>query len=130
MLLIEYIERVYGTERGNKAKFLKDNPTIMGQELSRWLKKGYKLRTDTGEIYTPTSKRVAVAQVNLLLPIIEVNNIGVDTLSRCPYCNSVVLEDDAVLIKHSDNGQISVAHYSCHDESSCQDNLRLDGDEY
>lgn len=38
MLLTDYIDSVYGTVRGmrgNRARFLKDNPDILPQELSR-----------------------------------------------------------------------------------------------
>ncbi|WP_142816638.1 hypothetical protein [Serratia liquefaciens] len=44
MLLIDYIDSVYGTVRGNRARFLKDNPDILPQELSRWLKAGLMVR--------------------------------------------------------------------------------------
>ncbi|WP_320705112.1 hypothetical protein [Enterobacter asburiae] len=50
MLLTDYIDSVYGTTRGNRARFLKDNPDILPQELSRWLKAGLKIRPETGEI--------------------------------------------------------------------------------
>lgn len=60
MLLNEYIDCVYGTTRGNRARFLKDNPNILPQELSRWLKVGLKIRPETGEIYKPVSRRVSV----------------------------------------------------------------------
>lgn len=60
MLLIEYIDSVYGAERGNRARFLKDNPDILPQELSRWLKAGLKIRPETGEIYKPVSRQVRV----------------------------------------------------------------------
>ena len=42
MLLTDYIDSVYGTARGNRARFLKDNPDILPQELSRWLKAGLR----------------------------------------------------------------------------------------
>ncbi|EGR0546790.1 hypothetical protein Q5N41_16915 [Vibrio cholerae] len=58
MLLIDYIEKRYGKERGNKKKFLEDNPHIIGSELSRWLKNDYKISLANGEIYKPTSKIV------------------------------------------------------------------------
>lgn len=60
MLLTDYIDSVYGTARGNRARFLKDNPDILPQELSRWLKAGLKIRPETGEIYKPVSRRVRV----------------------------------------------------------------------
>lgn len=37
MQLSDYIDSVYGASRGNQARFLKDNPDILPQELSRWL---------------------------------------------------------------------------------------------
>lgn len=60
MLLTDYIDSVYGTARGNRAHFLKDNPDILPQELSRWLKAGLKIRPETGEIYKPVSRRVRI----------------------------------------------------------------------
>lgn len=60
MLLSDYIDRVYGTARGNRARFLKDNPDILPQELSRWLKAGLKIRPETGEIYKPVSRHVRI----------------------------------------------------------------------
>ncbi|EMD4511710.1 hypothetical protein VQ300_004743 [Salmonella enterica] len=63
MLLSDYIDRVYGSSRGNRARFLKDNPDILPQELSRWLKAGLKIRPETGEIYKPVSRRVRVPDV-------------------------------------------------------------------
>lgn len=60
MLLLDYIEMLYGRARGNKARFLQDNPTILPQELSRWLKAGLKIRPETREIYKPVSRRVTV----------------------------------------------------------------------
>lgn len=60
MLLTDYIDNVYGTARGNRARFLKDNPDILPQELSRWLKAGLKIRPETGEIYKPVSRRVRI----------------------------------------------------------------------
>jgi len=35
MLLSDYIDVVYGTARGNRARFLKENPDMLPQELSR-----------------------------------------------------------------------------------------------
>ncbi|ECA1939749.1 hypothetical protein DAL45_21360 [Salmonella enterica subsp. enterica serovar Enteritidis] len=63
MLLSDYIDRVYGSSRGNRARFLKDNPDILPQELSRWLKAGLKIRPETAEIYKPVSRRVRVPYV-------------------------------------------------------------------
>ncbi|EJP9635613.1 hypothetical protein NZF17_004870 [Salmonella enterica] len=63
MLLCDYIDRVYGSSRGNRARFLKDNPDILPQELSRWLKAGLKIRPETAEIYKPVSRRVRVPDV-------------------------------------------------------------------
>ncbi|EBW7255844.1 hypothetical protein DQC13_25805 [Salmonella enterica subsp. enterica serovar Gatow] len=63
MLLSDYIDRVYGSSRGNRARFLKDNTDILPQELSRWLKAGLKIRPETGEIYKPVSRRVRVPDV-------------------------------------------------------------------
>ncbi|EPV3154995.1 hypothetical protein ACV3DX_000259 [Shigella sonnei] len=60
MLLTDYIDSVYGTARGNRARFLKDNPDILPQELSRWLKAGLKIRPETGEIYKPVSRHVRI----------------------------------------------------------------------
>lgn len=62
MLLLDYIEMLYGRARGNKTRFLQDNPTILPQELSRWLKAGLKIRPETGEIYKPVSRRVTVPE--------------------------------------------------------------------
>lgn len=58
MYLIEFIETRYGKERGNKKKFLEDNPLILAPELSRWLKNNYKVNMSTGEIYKPASKTI------------------------------------------------------------------------
>lgn len=63
MLLSDYIDRVYGSSRGNRARFLKDNTDILPQELSRWLKAGLKIRPETGEIYKPVSRQVRVPDV-------------------------------------------------------------------
>lgn len=60
MLLSDYIDSVYGTARGNRARFLKDNTDILPQELSRWLKAGLKIRPETGEIYKPVSRHVRI----------------------------------------------------------------------
>jgi len=62
MLLSDYIDSVYGTARGNRARFLRDNPRIRPQELSRWLKAGLKIRPETGEIYKPVSRTVTVPE--------------------------------------------------------------------
>ncbi|MCW8336666.1 hypothetical protein [Vibrio paucivorans] len=58
MYLIDFIEARYGSKRGNKKKFLEDNPDILAPELSRWLKNGYKVNLASGEIYKPASKKV------------------------------------------------------------------------
>ncbi len=60
MLLTDYIDSVYGTARGNRARFLKDNPDILPQELSLWLKAGLKTRPETGEIYKPVLRLVRI----------------------------------------------------------------------
>ncbi|MFP2423366.1 hypothetical protein ACLEUK_19630 [Pseudescherichia vulneris] len=65
MLLTDYIDSVYGTARGNRARFLKDNPDILPQELSRWLKAGLKIRPETGEIYKPVTRRVRIRGLTL-----------------------------------------------------------------
>lgn len=57
MTLAEYIETRYGTHRGAQAEFLKDNPKILPQELTRW-KKTHSVHLETGEIYKATSKKV------------------------------------------------------------------------
>lgn len=62
MLLIDYIEERYGEKRGNKANFLRDNQSILPQELSRWINIGLKVNLDTGEIYKPTSKSIDVTK--------------------------------------------------------------------
>ncbi len=62
MLLIEYIEHHYGQQRGNKAQFLRDNPTILPQELTRWIRAGLKVNVATGDIYKPTSKPLQVVE--------------------------------------------------------------------
>ncbi|MDN3661149.1 hypothetical protein [Vibrio agarivorans] len=53
MTLVEYIESRYGTHRGASAEFLRDNPMILAQELTRW-KRTHHINLDTGEIYKPT----------------------------------------------------------------------------
>lgn len=57
MTLVEYIETRYGKHRGATAEFLKDNPHILPQELSRW-KKTMNVHLETGELYKPASKKV------------------------------------------------------------------------
>lgn len=57
MKLSEYIATKYGTYRGAQAEFLKDNPHILPQELTRW-KKTHYVHLETGEIYKTTSKKV------------------------------------------------------------------------
>ncbi|EOX3447536.1 hypothetical protein VCSRO91_2831 [Vibrio cholerae] len=66
MLLIEYIESHYGKVRGNRRDFLADNPLIIAQELSRWLKNEYKVHLGSGEIYKPTSKTVNLVNIKTL----------------------------------------------------------------
>lgn len=58
MTVNEYIETRYGTYRGAKADFLRDNPHILPQELTRW--KDYSVHLDTGEIYKSTSKKITL----------------------------------------------------------------------
>lgn len=57
MKLIEYINTRYGTQRGAAAEFLRDNPNILGQELTRW-KKTHSINLETGEIYKPVTRKV------------------------------------------------------------------------
>lgn len=38
MLLTDYIDSVYGTARGNRARFLKDNPDILPRSRAAGLK--------------------------------------------------------------------------------------------
>lgn len=59
MKLVEYIETRYGTHRGATAEFLKDNPHILPQELSRW-KKTMSVHLETGELYKPASKKITL----------------------------------------------------------------------
>lgn len=58
MKLIEYIEHKYGVKRGNRQRFLEDNPHITGSELSRWISKGYHVNVLTGDIFKPSNKKV------------------------------------------------------------------------
>lgn len=60
MLLIEYIEKRYGKKRGNKKMFLDDNPEIIAPELSRWIKNGFKINLENGDIYKAASKKVNI----------------------------------------------------------------------
>jgi len=62
MKLNEYIETRYGSHRGAQADFLRDNPHILPQELTRW-KKTHSVHLGTGEIYKPTSKKVLLKQL-------------------------------------------------------------------
>ncbi|SGZ01842.1 hypothetical protein [Moritella viscosa] len=57
MTLSEYIETRYGSNRGAQADFLRDNPHILPQELTRW-KKTHNVHLETGEIYKAASKKV------------------------------------------------------------------------
>tara|TARA_Y100001934_G_C12369775_1_gene785621 strand:- start:479 stop:670 length:192 start_codon:yes stop_codon:yes gene_type:complete len=59
MKLAEYIETRYGKHRGATAEFLRDNPHILPQELSRW-KKTMSIHLETGEVYKPCSKKVTL----------------------------------------------------------------------
>ncbi len=58
MLLIEYIESRYGKERGNKSKFIQDNPIFTPQDLSRCIRKQYRVNIQTGEVYPPTERKI------------------------------------------------------------------------
>ena len=51
------------------------------------------------------------------LPVKVVENIGVDCFSRCPYCNAKVIEN-AVVVKHLETKQLSVAHQECVEEKA------------
>lgn len=66
MLLTGHIDRVYGIARGNRARFLEDNPDILPQQRNRWLKGGLKIRAETGEIYKPVSHRAKALKKFLL----------------------------------------------------------------
>jgi hypothetical protein len=55
--LPEYISSVYGVHRGAAADFLRDNPHILPQELTRW-KKTRSVHTRTGEMYKAASKLI------------------------------------------------------------------------
>lgn len=59
MMLAEYIATRYGTKRGATADFLRDNPQILPQELTRW-KRTHHIDLDTGEIfiYKPVRKAI------------------------------------------------------------------------
>lgn len=59
MTLVEYIETRYGKKRGATAAFLRDNPHILPQELTRW-KRQHKVHLTTGEIYKVVSKKVTI----------------------------------------------------------------------
>lgn len=59
MKLTEYIATRYGTHRGAAAEFLRDNPHILPQELTRW-KKTHHVNLLTGELYKPSSKIIIV----------------------------------------------------------------------
>lgn len=67
MSLDEYIKTRYGCHRGAIKEFLKDNPTILAQELSRWKVKDYQVNLSTGEIYTPTAKKILLKKENFTL---------------------------------------------------------------
>ncbi|MFT7098270.1 MAG: hypothetical protein ACJAS6_000121 [Rickettsiales bacterium] len=78
MLLIDYIKNNYGEKRGNKAKFLRDNPKILPQELNRWINAELKVNLKTGEIYKPTSKQINAHEK----VAIEKENLSEDTLIK------------------------------------------------
>lgn len=61
MTLVEYIETRYGKKRGAQADFLRDNPHILPQELTRW-KRAHKVDLDTGEIYKVVSKKISITK--------------------------------------------------------------------
>ncbi len=82
MLLIEYIEQHYGKQRGNKTRFLRDNEEILPQELSRWLKAELKINIDTGEIYKPTSKSIAINRQ----AIVETSGLSQSTNLKLKTC--------------------------------------------
>lgn len=86
MLLEEYIQTHYGTARGNKAAFLRDNPQILPQELNRWINAKLKLNQQTGEIYKPTSKTIsliALPKVSNQNSVIQLGQEQVEQLQRC-----------------------------------------------
>ncbi len=59
--IIDYIESKYGKDSyGNRKAFLNDNQHITGSELSRWIKKGYRVDLGTGDIYPPSNKKVVI----------------------------------------------------------------------
>ncbi len=50
------------------------------------------------------------------IEVVETSSVGVDCLSRCPYCNSPVT-DSPIVVKHTENGHLSVAHRPCYQEA-------------
>lgn len=52
MKLIDYIENKYGKERGYKAAFLRDNPQITPQALTRFLSIGSLIDLSEMRIYS------------------------------------------------------------------------------
>ncbi|BCL74198.1 hypothetical protein VNTUMSATTG_61350 (plasmid) [Vibrio nigripulchritudo] len=59
--LEDYLVTRYGIDvYGNRKAFLEDNPRIKGSELSRWIKKGYKVDLGTGDIFSPSNKKVII----------------------------------------------------------------------
>lgn len=61
MTLKDYIKTRYGTQRGSQADFLRDNPLILPQELTRWIKT-HSVNMQTGEIYKPSSKKIIIKE--------------------------------------------------------------------
>lgn len=82
MLLMTYIETHYGSNRGNKAGFLRDNPDILPQELSRWIKAGLKINPATGEIYKPTSKTINIKTEN----VVRTTGFSPETVAKLAAC--------------------------------------------
>jgi hypothetical protein len=82
MLLITYIENHYGNKRGNKANFLRDNPDILPQELSRWIKTGLKVNLTTGEIYKPASKTINIKKGS----IAKMGGFSTETAMKLEAC--------------------------------------------
>ena len=59
MRLDDYIKTRYGTNRGAQTEFLRDNPGILAQYLTRW-KRAHCVHLETGEIYKSATQRVAL----------------------------------------------------------------------
>lgn len=97
MFLSEYIDHYYGNKRGNKASFLRDNPHILPQELSRWLSAQLKINLQTGEIYKPTSKQIELKQKS----ITESNHIiSPETVMKLKSCAAQMNMDDETCINY------------------------------